>query len=343
MAEYGSMTNNDIKNTLSSYSGIGSVASSVPKMNKSKTKKPSYGASTTYTRPSYNVLSVQDALTQARSQLDPMKDLAVARVQESYEKEKNRLPQYLNARGQGLGGARIIGEKNLYDDENRQINDINTQNNAQVASLAQQLVQRSQDRADSQAAQDFSQWATIQNMLENRYGNEMAQYNADRNYDYQTGRDLIGDQRYADELAYNKENAQKEYDWKTNPTTWANTDAHNLALAQIAAANRSNTGGGGGGGMTVAQQLALMKYQDSQNAARETIISKYVNDIVKLLQPKTNQQGVQMNNTYYRNGHAYPREALQSYKSLIGNDDIYNEVYNRIMGQYDKNANSFFK
>lgn len=209
MAEYGSMTNNDIKNTLSSYSGIGSVAGSVPKMNKSKTKKPSYGASTTYTRPSYNVLSVQDALTQARSQLDPMKDLAVARVQESYEKEKNRLPQYLNARGQTYGGARIIGEQNLFDDSSKQINDINTQNNAQVASLAQQLVQRSQDRADSQAAQDFSQWATIQNMLENRYGNEMAQYNADRNYDYQTGRDLIGDQRYADELAYNRSAAEQ--------------------------------------------------------------------------------------------------------------------------------------
>ena len=204
MAEYGSMSNDDIKKTLSSYSGIGSIASSMPKLNKTKTIKPTLGASTTYSRPSYNVLSIQDALSQARSQLDPMKDLSVERVQESYDQEKKKLPQYLNARGQVFGGARVIGEKNLFNDESRQINDINTQNDAQVSSVAQQLMQRSQDRADTQSAQDFNQWSTIQNMLDNRYGNELAQYNTDRAFNYGTGRDATTDQRYADETTYNR-------------------------------------------------------------------------------------------------------------------------------------------
>lgn len=100
--------------------------------------------------------------------------------------------------------------------------------------------------------------------------------------------------------------------------------------------NATKKGSGGGGGLTAAQQLALMKYEDGVNAANEKTVQGFVDKMLKEMSPTKSAASIGLtDNTFYRNGHAYPREALKKYKSLIGNDEIYNEVYKRIMGQYD--------
>ena len=126
-------------------------------------------------------------------------------------------------------------------------------------------------------------------------------------------------QRLAEETR--QANARTAYDYAALDETKRNNDLDTLA-ASLAAAQKA------------------MTYQNTQNAANETTVQSYVNAILKELSPTkrtdkiTGKTTFNNDNIHYRNGHAYPKEALQKYQSIIGNDAIYNEVYRRIMGQY---------
>ena len=132
----------------------------------------------------FNVLSDQQARDKASAQLSPLAELAKNRTIAMYAQQKAALPEYLNARGQVFGGARIIGENNLLSDKASKLNEMDMQNNAAIAQLANQLQERSQSRADTLAAQDFNQWNAYQQLLMNKLGMDRSQANADRTYDW---------------------------------------------------------------------------------------------------------------------------------------------------------------
>jgi hypothetical protein len=316
----------------------------------SKTNKSSYSVPS-YTPKKYSTLSHEDALSQALDQYQPMADLAKKNTRESYAAERDNLPQLLNARGQSLGGARIIGEQNLFNDQTDKINDIDLQTNSAAATLAQSLQAASEARADSLEQQDYNRFADTRNAMFSKYQSDLSQENYNKNMDYQVGRDKVTDANtdrtfglQDEQMGISRDQLgiqQGEYELEKNSLS---NDPSYRALqlealkADIGATNRSNTSSSSSssGSGTFAQQLSLAKYNDGLTAKKEAAVNGYVKEIVALMTPKTNSTfGVDQPNTYYRNGHAYPKEALKAYKSLIGDDEIYNEVYNRIMGQYD--------
>ena len=170
---------------------------------KKKKKTASGYAAPTYQRPDYPGMDWQTAYSQAAAQLDPAAQMLKKRTEEAYAKEKEQLPQYLNARGQVFGGARIIGENNLFKEQTDKINAIDTQNNAAVASLAQTLMDRAQARAGTMAAQDYNQWSDAADRSFRAYQVGLGQQNTDRSYNLDV-------QNAAQEYALAQQKAQSE-------------------------------------------------------------------------------------------------------------------------------------
>ena len=56
-------------------------------------------------------------------------------------------------------------------------------------------------------------YLTLGNSEWSRYQDQLGQYNSDRNFRYQAGRDQISDRRYADETAYDRQTYQDETDY----------------------------------------------------------------------------------------------------------------------------------
>ena len=193
MANYDDLDNEGIKKTLSTYTGVGSASNPVARSGKKKSSSSSY-AVPTYQRQTYPTLDYQSAYSQAAAQLDPMAQILKQRTEKAYAQEKGRLPQYLNARGQAFGGARILGEENLYDDYKTQNNEIDLQNNAAISALTQTLMAKAQARADTMEAQDYNRWSDA----------------ATRQY--QLYRDTVGDQQYANELAFKRDAEANDYE-----------------------------------------------------------------------------------------------------------------------------------
>lgn len=196
MANYGDLDNEGIKKTLSTYTGIGStpiVGKNVGKSGGGKSSSSAYSAPT-YQRQAYPTLDYKSAYSQAAAQLDPAAQILKQRNEKAYAQEKEKLPQYLNARGQAFGGARILGEENIYDDYKTQNNEIDLQNNAAISALTQTLMAKAQARADTMEAQDYNRWSD----------------GATRQY--QLYRDTVGDQQYANELAYKRETEANDYE-----------------------------------------------------------------------------------------------------------------------------------
>ena len=196
MANYGDLDNEGIKKTLSTYTGIGSTPIVGKKCWQEWRREiffPAYSAPT-YQRQAYPTLDYKSAYSQAAAQLDPAAQILKQRNDKAYAQEKEKLPQYLNARGQAFGGARILGEENLYDDYKTQNNEIDLQNNAAISALTQTLMAKAQARADTMEAQDYNRWSD----------------GATRQY--QLYRDTVGDQQYANELAYKRDAEANDYE-----------------------------------------------------------------------------------------------------------------------------------
>ena len=138
----------------------------------------------TYQKPAYSGIDYQSAYSQAAAQLDPAVQLLKQRTEAANAIEKAKLPEYLNARG-----ARIIGENNLYNKQAENLSNIDLQNNAEVATLAQTLQDRSQARADTQSAQYYNQYSDSANRTMQLYQSQLGQSNADRSFNYGVDQD----------------------------------------------------------------------------------------------------------------------------------------------------------
>ena len=150
-----------------------------------------------------DTMGVQEAMTLARSQLNPLYQQARTNAGAINQQQQALLKQQLNARGQLRGGTANQGAINLSTGLQRTLGDIDTQHNAQVAQLAEQLRQRSQENARQALADAFQRYQAQQGL------NMQAQQ-----LNYGVQRDIIGDQRYDEQQAYQRARDSIADEWK---------------------------------------------------------------------------------------------------------------------------------
>lgn len=261
MAGWDSMNQDDINKSLSGYSGIGSSQNPLPTTPKKK-KTNGGGFNTSSYRPrSYSALSTEDAYAQAGAQLNPLAELARARVNQQYATEKRNLPQYLNARGQSMGGARIIGEENLLNTQAGNLNNIDMTNNAQVASLAGNLQEKSQNRADALSAQDQDRWKFATQLALQKWQTQLGQSNADRSFNYGVGRDAVGDEQWGKNFGLQQEQFGLQKNSLENDPEYRQWQIAVLKRQ----ANQPYSSGGGGSNYSTSQQIddAMAIYKET--------------------------------------------------------------------------------
>lgn len=113
-------------------------------------------------------------------------------------------------------------------------------------------------------------------------------------------------------------------------------------IAEALAARKASSGGSSG--LTAYQELQLMMKQQKDF---DTNVNKWVTKIMDETSPVTKQVSVKdtqdnktfktqkLDSKFYYNGHAYPKQALSTYKSLM-DPEVYQEVYRQIMGTFPK-------
>lgn len=104
--------------------------------------------------PEIDEMSYEEALRQAGSQIDPQTELARINLLKTYQEQRKRLPQYVNARGQLYGGLREGGEASITQKEAQSLDELSTRAAAEKARLASDI----QNRADVNAREEADRW-----------------------------------------------------------------------------------------------------------------------------------------------------------------------------------------
>lgn len=200
----------------------------------------------------------EEAMRMAGEKLDPLTELARMNLNNTFNKQRKMLPKQLNARGQLYGGLRAGGESQLTQDQGSALEALTLRANAEKSSMAENIRNFEHNRAMKQAddmyqseldkyKMNYDKWKTGMDnyrtdtkeknsralALENlRLQQEAAKRAADQQVFsntrlqeqdvYKKERDVIGDQRYAQEFGLK----QRETDYATskpyyNPNTGA--------------------------------------------------------------------------------------------------------------------------
>lgn len=210
------------------------------------------GSSYSYRSQGYKPISYKSALSRALEQYEPLREKERTSAGVINQQQANLLGQAMNARGQlggGVANQAAIGQSNEFQ---RLLSDIDTNFDAQAATLAQNMVLQDQSRADMLNQQDFSNQMAVQ-------GANRSAFESDRAFDQQVKENALTRALNQEKFDFEKEQyystpqAQPDYIdiWRRG------------AEADIAATERSNTGGGSGG--FTDYQLYQMDRNDQQD------------------------------------------------------------------------------
>lgn len=210
---------------------------------------PNAPTSTPYKAPdpfsfNYNYMNFDTARNQAEQRFNPLYEQAVKNIQA--QQYQNEMDSGEMAAGRGIAQSGLAADalNKIKIASQGQIAQANTDRMSQVAALAQQMFERDQDRGDRLRQQAFSEYTNNRdfgyNMNRDSVNDSWRQtdfdykkaldswnvnrtidrdkrsdFESDRGYNYQVGRDNIMDGRYTEERDYNR-NYQSDRDKRSD-------------------------------------------------------------------------------------------------------------------------------
>lgn len=172
----------------------------------------SYEAAPTYTSRYQNQIDdlTRQILNREAFSYDPEKDPTYQQYKESYTRSGERAMQdtlgQVSARTGGLASSYAgSAAQQTYDNYMGALAD-------KIPELKQLAYSMYQDEGNTQRA-NLEMLVALEQGDYAKYADLLAQYNTDRSFDYGVHRDNIGDERYEDETAYNRENYKDETEY----------------------------------------------------------------------------------------------------------------------------------
>jgi hypothetical protein len=180
----------------------------------------------------YNAMNFDQAKSQAEQRFNPLYEQAVKNIQA--QKYQNEMDSGEIAANRGIAQSGLAADalNKIKIASQGHIAQANTERMSQVAALAQQMMERDQDRGDRLRQQAYSEYSDGRNFGYNQHRDqvnddwrnnqfdyqksldswnqnfqtdraERSDYESDRGFDYQVGRDKVTDTRYQNEWDYN--------------------------------------------------------------------------------------------------------------------------------------------
>jgi hypothetical protein len=172
----------------------------------------SYEAAPTYTSRYQNQIDdlTRQILNREAFSYDPEKDPTYQQYKESYTRSGERAMQdtlgQVSARTGGLASSYAgSAAQQTYDNYMGALAD-------KIPELKQLAYSMYQDEGNTQRA-NLEMLVALEQGDYAKYADLLAQYNTDRSFDYGVHRDNIGDERYEDETAYNRETYKDETEY----------------------------------------------------------------------------------------------------------------------------------
>ena len=223
-------------------------------------------------------MSMDEALKRAGEQLSPTEELNRMNLLKTYMEQREKLPQYLNARGQAFGGLRAGLETELTQDEARSLDELSLRGAAEKQGVAQAMYQGDFDRAQSLSDRLFQQEQLNAQLANQQWQAQMQSFNQEKSQKANTALALAelmqqqqARQAAAAQDAYNFNNLSA---WQQAQLTQGNVNSdleRQLLEARIAETQRAanapySSGGGTSGGLTEYQKWQIQQ-TEKENAA----------------------------------------------------------------------------
>lgn len=213
----------------------------------------------------YNPLDYKTAQKQVSGQIDPLYNRAIQGVNQQKYQSDVQAGQVSAARGLGHSGLAADQLNKIAIAAQGQIGDLNAQRATQIAQQANDLVWRDKEFSLQDRGQKYNEYNSDRNYDYQAGRDTIADKRYQTEWDYNTGRDKVADQRYADETKYNHGRdtlADKRYTEETKYShgrdkvddqwrqkEWSQmSPAEKQRMAQQYAYSKKASGGGGGGG-----------------------------------------------------------------------------------------------
>ena len=223
-------------------------------------------------------MTMEEALARAGQQLDPMTALARMNTTKAFASEREKLPQYLNARGQLFGGLRAGGESELTQREASALEQADLLAAANKSQVASSIKEGEDARAKSIADSIYQASMNNANLALSKWNTDMSSYNQNRQSAISAALTLIAEQRQreaaataanqwqqsfglqSDEFDYTRDKDARE--WETQkPLIEAQTAnyLHSANAPYGGSGGGSGSGGSGGGyGNSTADAMGLI-------------------------------------------------------------------------------------
>jgi hypothetical protein len=144
----------------------------------------------------YKPMNYQTAQKQVAGQVDPMFNRAVQGVQQQKYQNDVQAGQVSASRGLAHSGLAADQLNKIAIASQSQIGDLNAQRATQTSQMANDLMWRDKEFAMQDRSQKFNE------------------FNTDRGYNYQAGRDKVADTRYNSEISYQKNKDTRDEAWR---------------------------------------------------------------------------------------------------------------------------------
>ena len=223
-------------------------------------------------------MSMDEALKRANEQLNPTEELNRMNMLNTYRQQREKLPQYLNARGQAFGGLRGGLETELTQDEAMALEELSLRSAAEKQNVAQSLYQGDFDRAQSLSDRLFQQEQLNAQLANQQWQAQMQSFNQDKSQRTNSALALAELMQRQQEAQRAAENDLYQFNnlnaWQQAQLTQGNVNSdleRQLLEARIAETQRAanapySSGGGTSGGLTEYQKWQIQQ-TEKENAA----------------------------------------------------------------------------
>jgi hypothetical protein len=195
----------------------------------------------------YKPMDYKTAQGQVTGQVDPLFNRAIQGVNQQKYQSDVQAGQVAAARGLGHSGLAADQLNKIAIAAQGQVGDLNAQRATQIATQANDLVWRDKEFGLQDRAQKYNEYNSDRGFNYQTGRDKIADTRYNTEWNYNVGRDKIADTRYADETKYNRGRDKVDDQWRQKE--WSQmSPAEKARMALQASYAKKASGGGGGGG-----------------------------------------------------------------------------------------------
>ncbi|MEH7481477.1 hypothetical protein V7157_10470 [Neobacillus drentensis] len=227
----------------------------------------------------YNPLDYKTAQGQVAGQIDPLFNRAIQAVNQQKYQSDVQAGQVAANRGLGHSGLAADQLNKIAIASQGQVSDLNAQRATQIAQQANDLVWRDKEFALQDRSQKYNEFNSDRGYNYQAGRDKIADTRYTNEWNYNVGRDKISDQRYTNETNYSHARDKADDAWRQKEwSQMSPAEKARMALQNSYSKKASGGGGGGGGGGRRSSGRRSSGHKSNSNSHSQTNTNNHSND-----------------------------------------------------------------